>query len=111
MRLLFIVVLLLKLIPAKAQYEYLLHKTYAERHTLLREMNFEIIEVVNGKKPDQVFARMRVIEEMARKAGDEELLLETEVLHAWLALQLDTANKGHSIHEKNCYSCWNRHRI
>ncbi len=87
-------------IPCKAQYEYLLHKPYAERQRLLREINLDIVDAINGKNPAPAFARMLVIEDMARKAGDEELLLETQVMYAWLALQLDTANRQNSKYEK-----------
>ena len=66
----------------------------------MRDVNGGIIDVGEGKDPAGIFAQIRAIADEARKADDEELLLEAEMLEAWLALQLDTVNRQNSKYEK-----------
>lgn len=66
----------------------------------MRDVNGEIVRAVKVKDPAVASAKIQEIANVARKGGDEELLLEAEMLEAWLALQLDTVKGQNSKYEK-----------
>ncbi len=77
MRVAAIILLFFWSMPCKAQYEYLLHKPYAERYEQLDSIFFGYIE----KKYDSVeyFRETDKLTRLAKKKGDKDLYLEAKL--------------------------------
>ena len=62
-----------------AQYEYLLHKTYAAR---VKPLFLFYTDTLSHADSVTIFRKINSIEELATKNGDNDLLLETQVMKA-----------------------------